>query len=47
MAATNSPVDDVADEHTEAHLPGVLAADFSFGAAISFGDVDPSTGSGS
>jgi hypothetical protein len=30
-------VDDAYDEHAEAHLPGMLAADFSFGAAISFG----------
>jgi hypothetical protein len=37
VAATYFLVGDGADEHAEAHLPGVLAADFSFGAAISFG----------
>jgi hypothetical protein len=36
VASTYSPVDDGAAEHAEAHLPGVLAADFSFGAAINF-----------
>jgi hypothetical protein len=36
VASTYLAVDDGASEHAEAHLPGVLAADFSFNAAITF-----------